>query len=151
MLHHHVLVITNVLWHLGILVALVIKCIHADKWSIIKSNFIRFVNITNRILIKCTHRRVMQECLWLVQARAHLGCMCLQCLLFSAYHFLKMPPNSKWPPEVNSKFFVGAKTVKLNVRNYSYLLAHSPLCLYGDESQNGRHGSSLIFLWAQLT
>ena len=35
-----------------------------------------------------------------------------------ASDFLEMLPNSKWPPEVNSKIFVGAKTLKLEVNMF---------------------------------
>ena len=35
--------------------------------------------------------------------------------------------NSKWPPEGNSKIFVGAKTLKLKVRNYSNFTITFPM------------------------
>ena len=51
------------------------------------------------------------------------------------------------------KKIVGAKTLKPKVRNYSYLLSHSPpyvqVIFQGFvEIKNGRHESTSIFWWA---
>ena len=66
-----------------------------------------------------------------------------------ASDFLKMLQNSKWTPEVNSKFCCGHKLFK-----FYYHIPHDiEICRWFfqgfTEIQNGRHGSTLIFWWAR--
>ena len=68
-----------------------------------------------------------------------------------------MLPKFKKAARGQLQFFVGEKTLKLKVRNYSNFTTTFPTIwrCAGDffqgstEIQNDRHGSTFIFLWAQ--
>ena len=66
--------------------------------------------------------------------------------------FLRFRWNSKWPPQINLNFLVGAKTLKLSQKFFKFyiLIPHNmEMCRWFfkgfAEIQNGHHGSTSIF------